>query len=411
MPTNDSQQSLLLRDVLLFDSTGAAPVSGVDVLIDGERIAAIGRTLAASEGTDVFDAGGRMLLPGMIDCHVHIAFDGDPDDVSKITSAPAPVLAWHASENARRTLEAGFTAVRDLGSRDNISILLRDEINAGRLPGPRMRAVGSLICITGGHGWFIGRQADGPDDVRKAVREQLRAGADCVKFTATGGVMTPGVDPRAASFTEDELRAGVDEAHKSFVRAAAHAQGTSGIKNAVRAGIDSIEHGIWLDDEAVEMMRERGTFLVATLAAPENISKHGLAAGIPAYAVEKSNQAREAHRESFKLAVRAGVRIAMGTDAGTPFNRHGANAEEIALMVECGMSPSDALIAATREAADLLGMIDDCGTVEAGKRADLILVDGDPLADVRTLCHPEAIVGVLKDGRWVKRPASGDSAR
>ena len=150
---------------------------------------------------------------------------------------------------------------------------------------------------------------------------------------------------------------------------------------------------------------------MATLAAPENIAKYGLAAGIPAYAVEKSNQARESHRESFKRALRAGVRIAMGTDAGTPFNRHGANAEELALMVECGMSPSDAVIAATREAADLLGILADCGTVEAGKRADLVLVAGDPLANIEMLCHPESIVGVLKDGRWVKHPLPGDGGR
>jgi imidazolonepropionase-like amidohydrolase len=215
--------------------------------------------------------------------------------------------------------------------------------------------------------------------------------------------MTPGVDPRASSFTEEELRAGVDEAHKAFVKTAAHAQGTSGIKNAVRAGIDSIEHGIFLDDEAVELMRERGTVLVATLAAPHNIGKHGLAGGIPAYAVEKSNLVMEAHRESFKLAYRAGVRIAMGTDAGTPFNRHGANAEEIALMVECGVPPADALVAATRTAAELLDLLDERGTVEAGKQADLVIADGDPLTDIRLLCRPETSLSVIKGGQWVRR--------
>jgi imidazolonepropionase-like amidohydrolase len=402
----DAQSQILLRNALLFDGTGAPPATGLDVLVEAGRIAAVGSDLGARQDAQSVDLGGRMLLPGLIDCHVHIAFNGDPDEVARIPTMPAPVLAWQASENARRTLEAGITAVRDLGSRDQISILLRDEVNAGRLPGPRMRAVGSLICMTGGHGWFIGRQADGADDVRKAVREQLRAGADCIKFTATGGVMTPRVDPRSASFTEEELRAGIEEAHKAFVPAAAHAQGAAGIKNAVRAGIDSIEHGIYLDDEAIELMRERGTFLVATLAAPENIFKHGLAAGIPAYAVEKSNQAREAHRESFKNALRAGIRIAMGTDAGTPFNRHGANAEEVGLMVECGMSPSDALVASTRTAAELLGLLDDCGTIEPGKHADLIVVDGDPLTDIRVVTRPEAVLGVLKGGLWIRRRAA-----
>jgi imidazolonepropionase-like amidohydrolase len=389
----------------LFDGTGTPPTPGIDVLFEGDRIVATGRGLSARAGAESIDLDGRTVLPGLIDCHVHIAFNGDPDETAKLATAPAPVLAWQASENARRTLEAGITAVRDVGSRDSIAILLRDAIVEGRLPGPRMRAAGSLICMTGGHGWMIGREADGPDDVRKAVREQRRAGADCIKFTATGGVMTPGVDPRATSFTEEELRAGVDEAHKAFVKTAAHAQGTSGIKNAVRAGIDSIEHGIFLDDEAVELMRERGTVLVATLAAPHNISKYGLAGGIPAYAVEKSNLVMEAHRESFKLAYRSGVRIAMGTDAGTPFNRHGANAEEIALMVECGVPPADVLVAATRTAAELLDLLDECGTVETGKRADLVIVDGDPLTDIRLLCRPETALSVIKGGQWVRRTA------
>jgi imidazolonepropionase-like amidohydrolase len=398
-----SQPQRLLRNARLFDGTGADPVSGLDLLIEGDRIVAIGRGLSAREGADTEDLDGRTVLPGLIDCHVHIAFSGDPGEVAQLATMPAPVLAWHASENARHTLEAGFTAVRDVGCRDNIAILLRDEIQAGRLPGPHIRAAGALICMTGGHGWMIGREADGADDVRKAVREQLRAGADCIKFTATGGVMTPRVDPRSSSFTEEELRAGIEEAHKAFARTAAHAQGTSGIKNAVRAGIDSIEHGIFLDQEAVELMRERGTVLVATLAAPDNIAKHGLAAGIPAYAVEKSNQAMEAHRESFKLALRAGVRIAMGTDAGTPFNRHGANAEEIALMVECGMSPAEAIVATTRTAAELLDILDECGTVEPGKRADLVIVEGDPLADIRILTRPESALSVIKGGAWVRR--------
>jgi imidazolonepropionase-like amidohydrolase len=239
--------------------------------------------------------------------------------------------------------------------------------------------------------------------VRKAVREQLRAGADCIKLIATGGVMTPGVDPRSAQLTEEELRAGVEEAHKAFVKVGSHAQATAGIKNAVRAGVDSIEHGIYLDDEAIGLMRERGTFLVPTLIAPENISKHGIAAGIPVYMVDKSDRAREAHRESFRKALRAGVRIAMGTDAGTPFNRHGENAQEIALMVACGMPPADAIVAATRNAADLLDILDDTGTIEPGKSADLLIIERDPLADIGLLCRPEAILGVMRGGLWIKK--------
>lgn len=409
MPADDRQT--LLRNVRLFDGTGAPPRSDVDILFEGGRIAAVGPGLASREGTEALDLGGRMLLPGLIDCHVHIAMLGDPDEVAKIGTTPAAVWAWNAAENARKTVEAGVTGVRDLGTVAGVSIPLREMTASGRLPGPRIRAAGAAVCMTGGHGWWIGRQADGADDVRKAVREQLRAGADAIKLIATGGVMTPGVDPRSPQLTEEELRAGVEEAHKAFVKVGSHAQATAGIKNAVRAGVDSIEHGIYLDDEAIEEMCARGTFLVATLVAPESISKHGIAAGVPAYMVEKSDRAREAHRESFRRAVRAGVRIAMGTDAGTPFNRHGANAEEIALMVECGMSPADALLAATRDAAELLDLSDEAGTVEAGKSADLVIVDGDPLEEVRVLCRPESILGVLKGGRWMKRaPALGAGA-
>jgi imidazolonepropionase-like amidohydrolase len=266
-----------------------------------------------------------------------------------------------------------------------------------------MRAAGAIICMTGGHGWFIGREADGPDDVRRAVREQLKAGADCIKFTATGGGMTPGVDPRASSFTDVELAAGVDEAHKAFRRAIAHAQGNTGIKTAVRAGIDSVEHGVYLDDEVIEEMRRRGTFLVPTLVAPAMIARHGTSAGIPEYVVTKAAGVLEAHQESFRKAVRAGVRIAMGTDAGTPFNRHGENAQELSLMVEGGLSPADAIVAATRSAAELLDLVEVTGTVEPGKAADLLIVDGDPLADIRILADCDRLAGIVKDGRWIRR--------
>jgi imidazolonepropionase-like amidohydrolase len=396
-------RQVLFRNARLLDGTGAPPRAGVDVLIEGSRIAAVGTNAAPRAGAEVIDIDGRTLMPGLIDCHVHLIFRGDPDEVAKVPTTATPVWAWNAAENAARTIAAGVTTVRDLGTIDVVSLLLRDAVAAGRMPGPRIRAAGAALCMTGGHGWWIGRQADGADEMRKAVREQLRAGADCIKLIATGGVMTPGVDPRSPQLTEEELRAGVDEAHKAFRRVAAHAQATAGIKNALRAGVDSIEHGIYLDDEALEEMRARGTFLVPTLVAPENISAFGVAAGVPAYMVEKSDQARDAHRESFRRALRAGVRIAMGTDAGTPFNRHGANAQELGLMVDCGMSPLDALVAATSNAADLLDLLDETGTVEPGKSADLLILDGDPLADITLLAAPDRIAGILRGGQWVKR--------
>lgn len=399
--TTDNQT--LLCNANVFDGTGTPASADVDVLIEGTRIMSVGRDLTARAGAAVIDLGGRWIMPGLIDCHVHFVFPGNPDDVEKARTMQPPQFAWIAAANARRTLEAGVTTARDLGAAHNVNILLRDQIAAGALPGPRMRAVGSIVCITGGHGWFMGREADGPDDVRKAVREQLRAGADAIKFTATGGVMTPGVDPRSPSFTEAELRAGIEEAHNAFRRAAAHAQGTAGIKNAVRAGIDSIEHGIYLDDEVIAEMRERGTYLVPTLSAPANISRYGLAGGIPAYAVEKSDRVQAAHVASFRAALKAGVRIAMGTDAGTPFNRHGENAHEVTLMVRHGMPAADALVAATSAAAELLDLADVTGSIEAGKAADLLVLDGDPLTDIDVLTRSDGIIGVIKDGAWVRR--------
>jgi imidazolonepropionase-like amidohydrolase len=398
----DSPRWTVLRNARLLDGTGAPPRALVDVVLEGGKIAHVGGPFPDG-ASEVVDLQRRTLMPGLIDCHVHLTFSGEAQEVERAATVPVPDLAWTAAANARETLEGGVTTVRDVGARAGVAIRLREAIAAGRVPGPRMRAAGAIICMTGGHGWFIGREADGPDDVRRAVREQLKAGADCIKFTATGGGMTPGVDPRASSFTDVELAAGVDEAHKAFRRAIAHAQGNAGIKTAVRAGIDSVEHGVYLDDEVIEQMRQRGTFLVPTLVAPAMIARHGTSAGIPEYVVTKAAGVLEAHRESFRKAVRAGVRITMGTDAGTPFNRHGANAQELALMVEGGLSPADAIVAATRSAAELLDLVEVTGTVEPGKAADLLIVDGDPLADIRILADRDRLAGIVKDGRWIRR--------
>jgi imidazolonepropionase-like amidohydrolase len=279
---------------------------------------------------------------------------------------------------------------------------LRDAFARGEFPGPRLLCAGKLITMTGGHGWPIGRQADGADEVRKAVREQLRAGADVIKLMATGGVLTPGVEPGAAQLTEDELRAGIEEAHRADRRTASHAQGTTGVKNAIRAGIDSIEHGIYLDDEAVEMMRDRGVVLVPTLAAPYQIVVAGEARGIPAYAVEKSRRVMEAHFDSFKRAVAAGVTIAAGNDGGTPFNPAHDLVTELRLMITHGMSAVEALRTAGHGSAVALGLADEIGTVQAGKQADLLVVDGDPLADIAALGWPWL---VIKGGQVAYRAA------
>jgi imidazolonepropionase-like amidohydrolase len=260
------------------------------------------------------------------------------------------------------------------------------------------------VTMTGGHGHTsIAREADGPDEVRKAVREQLRAGATAIKLFASGGVMTPGVNPKSASFTEEELRAGVEEAHKAFRIVGAHAQSTEGIKNAIRAGVDSVEHGIWLDEEAIGLMLERGTYLVPTLSAPYNINRGGLEAGIPAYAVEKNAVVLQDHFESFRAAVKAGVRVAMGTDQGTPLNRPGENGQEVVRMAERGLTPVAAIMAATAWAAELLGAGDDRGRLAEGLAADLVVLRRDPIEEIDVIAKGTEIACVVKDGRIVKK--------
>jgi imidazolonepropionase-like amidohydrolase len=256
--------------------------------------------------------------------------------------------------------------------------------------------------MTGGHGWQMGREADGPDEVMKAAREQIKAGADMVKFMATGGVMTPGVEPGSEQLTEEELRAGIQVAHKAGKKTATHAMGTKGILNALRAGIDSIEHGVFLDEETVSWMVKRDVPLIPTISALYHIESKGVEAGIPAFAVEKTHGVSPFHLESIRMAREARVRVAMGTDAGTPFNVHGENLGELKRLVELGYSPMEALESGTRIASQVLGMEKDLGTVEEGKLADLLVVEGNPVEDIDLLLKPEAIPLIMQGGKLVK---------
>jgi imidazolonepropionase-like amidohydrolase len=298
---------------------------------------------------------------------------------------------------------AGVTTVRDMGAKDGIDFGLRQAINSGLIPGPRMLISGRLICMTGGHGWQIGLEANGPDEVRKAAREQIKAGADIVKLMATGGVLTPAVEPGSEQFTEAELRAGVEEAHKAGKKTATHAMGTRGILNALKAGIDSIEHGVYLDDETVSIMVKRKTPLIPTISALYNIESKGVEAGIPEYAVQKTLKVKPFHLESIRMAREAGVPVAMGTDAGTPFNMHGENLGEIKLLVDYGgFSPMGAIEAGTRIAARVLGLEKELGTVAEGKVADLVMVEGNPLDNMDVLLNQESICLVMQGGKIVK---------
>ena len=389
--------SFLIRDVTVVDGTGAAPVPGQAVVVEGRRIAWVGPVDSAPSTApeSVIDGGGRTLIPGLFNCHVHLTADGAPDLFAQINSDTIPVATLRAARNAWLTLQSGVTTVRDCGAADDIVVELAKEIDRGAVPGPRVQAAGRVITMTGGHGHFIGREADGPDEVRKAVRAEIKSGAAVIKVMATGGVLTPGVTPTQTALLPEELAVVAQEAHNSGRRVTTHAIGRAGISNALVAGIDSVEHGFYFDDELLDLAIAQGTFLIPTMLAVDGIIRNGQAGGIPDWVVAKAEREAHKQRESFAAAVSSGMRIAAGTDAGTPFNDHGDLASELALMVQHGLSPMQALVAATSSAAENLGLSHELGRIEVGKLADLVLVDGDPVADIAATGR---VVLVVKDG-------------
>ena len=403
----------------LIDGTGGEPLDDAALVFEGERIVALGRRseVTIPAGATIFEGEGLTLLPGLIDCHVHMGMpSGLLMDLARLVMTPPSLNLLYAVPNARATLEAGITTVRDAGW---TPAAVKMAVERGLFPGPRMLVAVSILSQTGGHSDFMmpccidlgeSRAADTPAGVvdgveamRHKVREVLRAGADWVKLCTSGGVLSPGDAPESAQFTVEEIAVAVYEAAAQGKRGMAHAQSNRGIKNAIQAGIASIEHGIYLDDEAIEMMLARGVYLVPTLVAPEDVlalaaERPGL---VPAYAVEKSRSVMEAHRASFRKAVEAGVKVAMGTDSGV--GPHGGNARELSLMVaHGGMTPMQAIVASTRTAAELLRLDDRLGTLIQGKLADLLLVEGDPLQDVGLLAQQERLAMVVKGGDCVR---------
>ena len=398
----------ILENCRIINGTGENPATG-HIAVDGKRIGEVGagRAHNKTKRDRVIDLKGRTVLPGIIDCHVHLSMAGDASPLQSVTPDADPTAILKMAYNAYRTLLAGITTVRDCGAQNRLNIHLRDAIGAGLVPGPRILASGSPICMTGGHGWPFSIEADGEGEVRKAVRAQLKAGADVVKLMATGGVMTLGVEPGVTQFTYEELLAGVEEAHKAGRRVASHVQGAEGLHNALRAGIDTIEHGVFIDEEAIRMFFEKGAFLVLTLSAPHHILKSGVESGIPAAIIKKTEGIAAAHFDSARKAYRASVPMAMGTDAGTPFNLHGENLLELELMHGIGMTTMEVIVAATSRAALMLGIEREVGTIETGKLADLIVVEGDPLRDITLLQKKEKIAAVMKEGRFYKTALEG----
>ena len=372
----------------------AAGTREADVAVADGEIVAVGPDAVAEVGGEAAvdaetDASGSVVAPGLIDAHVHVMMDGRPD-VATAVSESDYTASYRAVGNLRDALEAGVTTVRDLGSRGTLALDAAEAVAAGALDGPRVLACGRNVIMTGGHGNWFGREADGPAEVRKAAREQLKAGADVLKCMATGGVLTEGAVTGAPELTPEELAAFADAAAPTDTPTAAHAHGERGIKNAVEAGITSVEHGTFMDREAAEMMADRGTYWVPTASALRGIVDNGVEAGIPEDAVEKAEDAADRFDDAWDHALGAGVPIAMGTDAGTPFNFFGDIPRELGYMVDYGLSPERALEAATVNAADLLGL-DDVGRVEEGHRADLVVLDADPTEDVEAWRDPEAV--------------------
>jgi imidazolonepropionase-like amidohydrolase len=399
-------------DALLDPESGEVARDAVVVIEDG-RVTKLGprRSVQVPRDAEAIDAAGLTLLPGLIDCHVHFTSLGEGLDFARELTTPPTFELMRAVRAARLTLDAGFTSVRDAaGSPAGI----RMAIDAGYFPGPRMFITVSALSQTGGHTdahFMCGADldiplpdrpysvVDGVEAMRLRVREVIRAGADWIKLCTSGGVLSPGDQPHHSALTLDEIKAAVDEAAVQGRKVMAHAQANAGIKNALKAGVATIEHGIWLDGDAIEMMLDGGKALVPTLVAPHWVIRHAEAGKMPKYAIDKARAVIEDHRASVRLAIESGVKLAFGTDTGV--GPHGSNGEEFLMMRELGMEPIDCIRAATTVAAETIGM-KGVGKLEPGAWGDLIGVPGDPVADLTLLSKPDNVRLVVKGGEVVK---------
>jgi imidazolonepropionase-like amidohydrolase len=408
--------TLAITNGTVIDGRGGEPIRGT-LVIEGERITNLGRQdqVAIPRDATVIDAMGGSILPGLIDCHVHFMLEY-PDIMRGLITQPSLRLL-QAIPRMRATLEAGITTVRDAaGSPAGLKIA----VERGIVSGPRMQIAVSMISQTGGHGdgffpccvdiGFFGMRfydvpsgvSDGIDEVRKATRKILRAGADWIKLATTGGVLSTSDAPTSSQLTVEEIATAVYEAAAQEKRCMAHAQGSQGIKNALLGGVASIEHGVYLNAELIELMIEREVYLVPTLVAPVAVVEFATEHPdiLPPMMAAKATDVIEAHRQSFRRAVEAGVKVAMGTDAGV--GKHGENGRELVLMVENGMTPMQAIVASTANAARLLHLDEHVGTLEVGKLADVVIVDGDIVGDIRKIADPTNVKLVLKGGRAAK---------
>ena len=390
-----------VRAARLIDGRSAVPIAPAVVLIRGDRIDAVGAGLPIPSGARVIDLGTATLLPGLIDLHTHLTSTGVhwEDELLKTTPGQA---ALHGAQNARITLMAGFTTCRDMGPTwPFVDIDLRKAIDEGVVPGPRLLASGNYVSPTGGAGDarqfsiyvdvpIVRNLADGPDEIRKAVRTNLKQGADFIKILGTGAVLSKGAPPGSQQYTEEEMHVAVEEAARWGRHVAAHVHGTDGIKAAIRAGVHTVDHGSMMDDEAVALLRTHHAYFVPTLYTSEAIAADP---NVPASEKARSLEVAELKDRSFQLVLKSGLPIGFATDAAVV--PHGQNAREFAYRVRLGQSPMDAIVSATRTAAEIIGWSDRVGTIERGKFADIIAVGGDPLRDITEL---ERVAWVMKGG-------------
>jgi imidazolonepropionase-like amidohydrolase len=399
----------IFKNALLIDGNGDEPIVNGCVIIDGAKIIYAGKKdnqeIQKYPEADMSDLKGMTLMPGLIDTHVHLSLHGSANYFNEMIMESPSLAALKAVKKVNRILKSGFTTIRTLGDKGQIDIAMKTAIENGDILGPRIRTSGMCLTITGGHGDMfpphveiqgMGRIVDGPVEARKAAREQIKAGADNIKLMATGGGMSPG-PATVAQLTIEEMQAAVEEANKYDKTTAAHAIGTEGIKNALKAGVRTIEHGSFLDAEGIDLLLAKDAYLVPTLAAFKTI-KYGKEGGVPEYTIEKVQYFQTAHTKNLKKAIAAGVKIVVGTDAGTPFNYHGESAYELECLVANGFSEMQAIQAATKTAAEAL-MLPDLGTIEKDKIADLIVIDGNPLEDIMILQDVDKINMVFKEGK------------
>ncbi len=412
--TSTAAADTLLHAGRLIDGVSNRPMSEVTVRIDGDTIVAIERGYAATdEGDTVIDLRRQTVLPGLMDMHTHLTGEYSQDSRLRGFITNEADYAFDAAKYAKRTLEAGFTVVRNLGDGFNVSVALRKAIDDGDVPGPMIITAAKGLSSTGGHGdptngWASHIMGDpgpkegvvnGVDDARKAVRQRYKDGADWIKITATGGVLSVAKSGQNPQFTEEELRAIIETARDYGMRVAAHAHGTEGMKRAVVAGVASIEHGTYMDDEVMRLMKENGTYFVPTILAGNWVARQAEIDGFfPELVRPKAAEIGPLIQDTFARAYRAGVPIVFGTDSGV--SAHGDNAQEFALMVEGGMPPMEAIQSATSVAAEFLGILETHGSIEAGKMADIVAVPGNPLDDIRVL---ERVSFVMRSGKVYKQ--------